>query len=383
MKLFFQNKSTLKLHERQKCVGNYFSRNFGTKNGKLNLDIAEECQMFRYGYPKWKTDPAVVFDYLNTANQQVYSIDKTLEATGKKLENLDSFLDFAAGFGRLTRFLIQRLPPEKVWVSDIQPSAMKFQSKTFGVHTCLSALEPNDFQPGRKFEFIFVASLFSHLPRNRFDQWLKRLWELLTPDGVLAFSVLDRGTALMRLPYNEEGFTYHPEVSEIEMLPGSEYGSTIVTERFVAESLARATDGKAQFQLIPRGMWHQDLYIVRAGDPMPNPNWGIMDSYFPLVIARQHVFGTLYGTFNREMIRSIELLIRDEVMCTVKENTWQDDATAFHCGERFLAPGWGPSLAFSIKLPRPMTYEDDLVLRATGQHGSVRVLPVSMGDSFQ
>lgn len=305
------SQSTIVFGDRQKPVAEYFARNFG--KGGLNLEISRECQMYRYGFPEWETDPVAAFNYFNTALQQMHAIDHALEAAGRRLEDLDSMLDFAAGFGRLTRFLIERLPAERVWVSDIQPSSMDFQRKTFGVHAITSAIEPDQFQPGRKFRFIFVASLFSHLPRERFDQWLRRLWELLEPDGVLAFSVLDRSTSWMRLPYTADGFTYHPEISEIEMLPGNEYGSSIVTEHFVAEAIERATGGKGRFQLIPRGLWHQDLYLVRRGEEWGRLGWGIMDSYFPISVANNHVFGSVYGTLDREVVRTIEVLLNGKV----------------------------------------------------------------------
>ncbi|MGO9954693.1 MAG: hypothetical protein ACLP50_01710 [Solirubrobacteraceae bacterium] len=43
----------------------------------------------------------------------------------------------------------------------------------------------------RRFDLVFVASPFTYLPDRAFGAWLSKLWELVAPGGVLAFSVHD------------------------------------------------------------------------------------------------------------------------------------------------------------------------------------------------
>jgi alkanesulfonate monooxygenase SsuD/methylene tetrahydromethanopterin reductase-like flavin-dependent oxidoreductase (luciferase family) len=45
--------------------------------------------------------------------------------------------------------------------------------------------------PDTKFDFIWVASLFSHLSGPLFDAWLAKLSDSLSPRAVLCFSVHD------------------------------------------------------------------------------------------------------------------------------------------------------------------------------------------------
>lgn len=105
------------------------------------------------------------------------------------------FLDFASGYGRSTRFLVQDVPPSNVWVSDIYADAVTFQKETFKVNGFVSCHNPSSLYCDEKFDMIFVASLFTHLPQERFMNWLRRLFEMLAPRGVLVFSLHDEALA--------------------------------------------------------------------------------------------------------------------------------------------------------------------------------------------
>jgi trans-aconitate methyltransferase len=167
-------------------------------------------------------------------------------------------LDFACGHGRLLRFLVLSLPPERIWAVDLQPDAVEFVSRAFGVHAAMSDEDPSRFTLDRRFDFIWVASLFSHLPEHLFHAWLARLVGMLTPRGVLCFSVRD-GTS-------DAGIRYTTD-SENARLAGAIYGTTYAGAAFVREALRRATGDERGYCRIRRALANeQDLYIV-AGDP--------------------------------------------------------------------------------------------------------------------
>ena len=83
------------------------------------------------------------------------------------LRAVPALLDFASGYGRLTRHLVLALDPVRVWVSDIKDKAVAFQRRRFGVHGFPSTAEPDDLAVTERFDLIFVGSLFSHLPEGR------------------------------------------------------------------------------------------------------------------------------------------------------------------------------------------------------------------------
>lgn len=176
-------------------------------------------------------------------------------------DKLQSVLDFASGHGRLTRILLQKLPREKIWVSDIYAHAMAYQAASFGVNTVPSAHEPSGFSHEGVHDIVFVGSLFSHLPTDLFHAWLQRLYRLVAPNGVLAFSVHH----IDILPPGEQadasGLTFF-RTSESGSLDTSEYGMSYVTEAFVAGAIGRLP-GAPGWRRFHKGLYeNQDLYVV-------------------------------------------------------------------------------------------------------------------------
>ena len=103
-----------------------------------------------------------------------------------------SLLDFASGYGRVTRFYRSLLEPSRICVADLQEDAVDFQRRTLGVEGFVSRVDPNDLAVARRFDAVFATSLFTHLPAGLFEAWLQFLLRLLRPGGILVFSTLDR-----------------------------------------------------------------------------------------------------------------------------------------------------------------------------------------------
>lgn len=187
-------------------------------------------------------------------------------------EAVDSFLDFACGYGRFTRFLIQEIPPEKIWVSDIYKKAVKFQSEYLGVQGIYSTSLPEDYQVDRYFDVIMATSFFSHMPATTFEGWMQKLYDLKSKRGLLLFSVLDMELLDSHIPRSETELLFIPD-SESQSLDKQEYGTTWVTEEYVRRILDQISDGNAEITRIPKGLnRYQDLYAVSDRSVVsPNP----------------------------------------------------------------------------------------------------------------
>ena len=166
-------------------------------------------------------------------------------------------LDFASGYGRLTRLLVHERFAGALHVSDILEDAMRFQSAEFGVEWILSTTEPEDLPISGPYDLIFVASLFTHLPPGSFTRWLRRLAALLAPGGLLVLSVHDESIS----PTAVEGISFRAE-SESRVLDQQEYGSTWVTEAFMRQQVA-TLGGNFDCVRLPRALldW-QDVYVI-------------------------------------------------------------------------------------------------------------------------
>ena len=231
------------------------------ENFKLNICEDDEMYLFALSNVQDDSDRALV-RYYSLGRRILDSVKQIVDWHFDNFENVPYFLDFACGYGRFTRFLIQEMPPERVWVSDISTKAVKFQTEYFCVNGIVSTGKPENYLIDQKFDCIVANSFFSHMPEKTFSGWLQNLYDLLTQDGILIFSVHDE---CLRAPGAEmpaKGILFSPN-SEIQSLDKAEYGTTYVTEKFVREIVDRVSGGKALVHRIEKGLCKfQDLYIV-------------------------------------------------------------------------------------------------------------------------
>lgn len=178
------------------------------------------------------------------------------------LENVASFLDFACGYGRSTRFLSQALSPSRIWACDIYSDAVDFQKRNYGVNGIASVPDPERFPKDKKFDYIFASSFFTHIPQETFGTWIRTLYELLNPRGILAFSTHDFSLIPPSIMPPVTGILFSMS-SESRTLPKSQYGTTYVNERFVTEVVEDVTAGKGKLYRVERGLcYFQDIYIL-------------------------------------------------------------------------------------------------------------------------
>ena len=230
--------------------------------GDFNTPIHVNDQMFTHSLHHHQDAGAAQSQYFNISLQQFSTMRQIQPLFFDSNSDEISVLDFACGYGRLLRFLSLVMPSENLFASELQIDALTFVTREFGVTGLPSHADPQQFQPARKFDFIWVASLFSHLPESLFDAWLARLIDVLTPNGVLCFSVRDSSLLTGNTLMPESGIVYETR-SENADLDADIYGTAYASETFVAQSLRRAL-GHAQpyFRLRKALAQEQDLYIV-------------------------------------------------------------------------------------------------------------------------
>ena len=223
----------------------------------LAIDDRDEMLDFALAELAYDRDRALVSYFVNGI-EQYEAIRRLARTRWPDRPQAGALLDFASGYGRLTRFLVHDPIAASHTVSDILADAMEFQAQRFGVKTILSAREPEEFRAEGAYDLIFVASLFTHLPPQTFGRWLERLAALLTADGLLIFSVHDESVGGGA---GEGGIRFVAE-SESRTLDKNEYGSTWVSEAFVRETVSKigSTMGCAR---LPHALGNfQDLYVV-------------------------------------------------------------------------------------------------------------------------
>ena len=233
-----------------------------------SLEIHPSDEMHRYGLDSLRgSEDAAAILYFEKGRQIADAYRAALEwrfgARGPA-----SLLDFAAGFGRATRFLRLDWPSAEVFAAEIEAEAVAFQQRAFGVPGFVSAGEPGLFLPGRRFDAVLAASFFSHVPASAFEAWLRALWALVAPGGLLFLST--HGADLLTEPADwSRGFVFRAQ-SETLRLDPSAYGTSWATRSFVEGCVASATAGEAILHFVPFGLCaHQDVTLLTKPPAVP------------------------------------------------------------------------------------------------------------------
>jgi FkbM family methyltransferase len=217
--------------------------------------------VYRHAYSHFQSDELARLAYFRYGAWMLSELGHIVEWRFGDFSRVHRMLEFGCGYGRLTRHLVQAMPPDRIWVSDIDERAVAFERATFGVNGFPSATNPANIRCDERFDLIFVVSLFSHLPRHSFRPMLERLLGLLEPGGVLAFTVHDE-LFYAPQPMPADGFVFVPH-SESSLLSRAEYGTTFVTEAFVRECIVACRGGEWPYARLRRGLCsHQDIYLV-------------------------------------------------------------------------------------------------------------------------
>jgi SAM-dependent methyltransferase len=228
----------------------------------LDCRIDAQDEMFTFGnggQPAGLVES--VIKYFGVGLDELRTVEDVLRRAGRDLGSVDAILDFACGFGRFTRFLLQQVPASRLWVCDVQREAVEFQSRAFGVHGFVSDDAPGRVRFPRRYALITVYSLFSHLPERLFAEWLWRLTEQLEDGGLLLITThgpwcFQEATGQ---PMHAE-FVFDP-VSESTRLDRQRYGTSYCT----LAHMQRVIAGRDVTLLghLPRGLnAHQDLYVL-------------------------------------------------------------------------------------------------------------------------
>lgn len=231
----------------------------------LDTEIHAGCQMLAHSLRAHGDANLAVSQYFAVALQQYRIVRQLIERLFDRPGQIE-FLDFACGHGRLLRFLVHSLPPGHIHAAEILPDAVEWVCERYGVDARRSTAVPEDFDPGRRFDMIWAASLFSHLPDGLFGRWLERLAGLLETGGTLCFSVHDEALLPSDMPMPECGLRYIAGSENANLDPGI-YGTTFVTQSYVERTVREHLGPDVSLRRLPRLLAHeQDIYVLALGE---------------------------------------------------------------------------------------------------------------------
>jgi SAM-dependent methyltransferase len=208
---------------------------------RVNCVIDPRDEIYRF----FATHPLAanpIREYLADGWRTLSELMVVLESVDRALTRSRSVLEFASGFGRFTRHLA-RVLPGRVTCADVQPGSVDFTRDELGVNGFYSHADPSRLAIPGEYDLVFVLSMFTHLPPNRWGPWLQALFAAVEPKGVLVFSVHNeaRGREL-GVSFDADGAHFIAS-SESSALDVDAYGTTFTTRAFVERQVTEALPG--------------------------------------------------------------------------------------------------------------------------------------------
>jgi SAM-dependent methyltransferase len=220
------------------------------------------------------SSPQEIASYAERARNVIALIDEALAVAGKTVEDINRWLDFGCGYGRVIRFLVERVPRERIFASDVVNQGVDFCRTEFGVKPVYSAPDLSAVELGL-FDFIYAISVITHLNERNSLAFLKLLGDSLNPGGIAMFTThgewsienigeygveYEARRAEIANAVRERGFAYLPYSFVDE-----DYGMTWHSREYIERQMAELNRGKmAPLLFKPHGLdGHQDVFAFR------------------------------------------------------------------------------------------------------------------------
>ena len=339
-------------------------------DGPPDLRIHTNDEMVQqWGEPDERDPDHALVYYYRGARFSENAIRQVVDWRFGGFDKIDRLLDFASGYGRVTRMLMRHMPASRITVTEINREAVMFQRDELGVDARMSASEPAAFQCEHRFDAIYAGSLFTHLPERTFRTWLRRLWELRSRRGVFIFS-LHNARSILRDTGVVPDFLFIEEAHSRFVDP-SEYGNTYVSdgqlERIIREEL-----GPCSWVRIPRGLAnYQDLCIVvpETGESFATLGFDIGPEGFLEGASVQddgsiRLSGWSGNRSERWGVERVEVTLGGKIVATERTFTHRPDVEQAH-GPAMAMSGWG--ITFPIDGPQSLL--EIMQIRAYSESG--------------
>ena len=208
-------------------------------------------------------------------------IQIAMVAVGKR--EVAKILDFPCGHGRVLRTLKAAYSDASLTACDIDRDGVDFCEATFGAAGVYSDDDLDSVQLGGDFDLIWVGSLFTHLPADRWTALLDFLADRLAPAGLLVFTthgtwyaerIRDEESLLggvsqdaqseMLRGFDEDGFGF-------ACYPGRDaYGLSLSAPSAVTNHLQRLRRLRITLYLERGWRGHQDVVACQNGFTTPD-----------------------------------------------------------------------------------------------------------------
>jgi SAM-dependent methyltransferase len=137
-------------------------------------------------------EPEKVASYRNGATAFVDILQRSVAEAGRSWDSLEAVMAVGCGYGRIVRELVKRLPPSRIFVSDVIDGGARFTAAEFGVQK-VPPIERGELKS--KFDLIYLLSVYTHLRRDMVIANLRGVAAALKPGGIAVITIHGQASA--------------------------------------------------------------------------------------------------------------------------------------------------------------------------------------------
>lgn len=200
--------------------------------------------------------------FLQTGEQAAEAFRSALSGIGRPIESFESVLDFGCGCGRVLRQWIDANGPI-FYGTDYNPKLVKWAQDNLPFDVRKNDLEPPLSYADESFDLCYAISVFTHLPENMQEPWLKELHRVMKQNGILLVTLSGEGDLVRTTAAEQDAF----HNGELVVLDGR-YAGTNMCGVYHSEAYVRK-NWRRYFELLrflpegAKGSPRQDLYVLR------------------------------------------------------------------------------------------------------------------------
>ena len=200
--------------------------------------------------------------FLKTGEQAAQCLRTALCDINRPIESFESVLDFGCGCGRVLRHWIHTEGPT-FRGTDHNPKLVGWAKENLPFEIKQNRLEPPLAYNEGSFDLCYAISVFTHLPEQLQEAWLKELHRILRPNGILFVTLSGEGDLVRTTPSEQEAF-YN---DGIVVLDGGYAGTNMCgvyhSEAYVRKHWSRYFEVVRFIPEGAKGSPRQDLYVLR------------------------------------------------------------------------------------------------------------------------
>jgi len=229
-------------------------------NNKIDSYIHPNDEMMAFIRSTGRSDSS----YFRTGSRFAKKFPEAINRWKPHLCKGSHFLDFGCGHGRVTRYWPSLLSPAQFVVADVWDEAVRFCATRYAAIPVVVLNSSSIAETKLRFDLIICCSVFSHLPPNKFVNYLSGLADSMNSAGLMLFTVHGESVAHhYRLSLsNEYSFGSIGKLPNHTKgrLSGDEYSFMVVSQKYVNSALRQAK--LKCLEVVEAAVGNQDLYVV-------------------------------------------------------------------------------------------------------------------------